>query len=70
MYHNRLRRSEFVKLFQEAGVRIEWESRALDQRSLQQLQRGFPRSWEHSRPVGQQHQLRTIRILSKWSTTI
>jgi len=42
MYHNRLRPPEFVKLFQEAGVRIKWESRALDRRSLQELQRGFP----------------------------
>lgn len=42
MYHNRLRPFEFVKLFQDAGVRINRQSRGIDERSLRALQAGFP----------------------------
>jgi SAM-dependent methyltransferase len=42
MYHNRLRLSEFLDLFAQAGMSIKRESRTLDQRSLETLKGGFP----------------------------
>ena len=42
MYHNRLRPSEYVKLFEESGVSILLESRAVHHRSLEALAEGFP----------------------------
>lgn len=42
MYQNRLRASEYLRLFAEAGLRIKAEWRTQDERSLQVLQTGFP----------------------------
>jgi SAM-dependent methyltransferase len=42
MYQNRLRASEYVDLFQSAGVHILKSESAVDDRSLSALQRGFP----------------------------
>ena len=42
MYHNRLRVAEHLKLFETAGVSLERESRAVDERSLEALKNGFP----------------------------
>lgn len=41
MYHNRLRAFEYLKLFEEAGVRILRQSQAVDQMSLESLNNGF-----------------------------
>ena len=42
MYQNRLRASEFLRLFGEAGLRVKGESRTIDEASLQMLRNGFP----------------------------
>jgi SAM-dependent methyltransferase len=42
MYHNRLRVTEFLQLFEQVGLRIIQQSRTLDKRSLDALERGFP----------------------------
>ena len=41
MYHNRLRAFEYLKLFEQAGVRILRQSQAVDQPSLDSLNNGF-----------------------------
>lgn len=41
MYHNRLRAGDFVRLFEEAGVRIVKEERSVDDRSKAALRNGF-----------------------------
>ena len=42
MYHNRLRASELVRIFQDAGVHILKEARSIDEESLAALDGGFP----------------------------
>lgn len=42
MYHNRLRASELVRIFEENGVRIVREERLIDQASLNALHGNFP----------------------------
>jgi len=42
MYHNRLRASELVRIFNVAGVQILREERLVDEESLAALDRGFP----------------------------
>ena len=41
MYHNRLRAFEYLKLFEQAGIRILRQSQAVDQPSLESLNNGF-----------------------------
>jgi hypothetical protein len=42
MYHNRLRASEFYKLFNEIGMQIVMKEEYIDQRALEIINRGFP----------------------------
>ena len=42
MYHNRLRASELVRIFEDAGVHILKEARSIDKESLAALNGGFP----------------------------
>ena len=42
MYHNRLRASEFYKLFNEIGMKIVMKEEYIDQRALEIINRGFP----------------------------
>jgi SAM-dependent methyltransferase len=42
MYHNRLRASDYVRLFSDAGITILREEREVDERSLDELDSGFP----------------------------
>ena len=41
MYHNRLRAHEYVQLFENAGLKIEFNKQITDERSLSELQKGF-----------------------------
>jgi SAM-dependent methyltransferase len=42
MYHNRLRAPDYVRLFEENGVRILRDERSIDERSKAALLSGFP----------------------------
>ena len=44
MYHNRLRADDYVRMFNDAGMRIIDEVRSIDERSLAALRSGFPLS--------------------------
>lgn len=42
MYHNRMRVDDFISLFTEPGLEIETLQPTVDERSLRELENGFP----------------------------
>jgi SAM-dependent methyltransferase len=69
MYHNRLRASEMIKLFEEAGVQINGKSEALDKRSLDEIRRGFPLDARFRSMSPEELAITNINVMGRFSDT-
>jgi hypothetical protein len=68
MYHNRLRAFEYLKLFEEAGVRILRKSQAVDDASLESLQNGFQLDGQFQQIVSEELAVTGLILMGTFST--
>lgn len=68
MYHNRLRAFEYLKLFEQAGVRILRQSQAVDQSSLESLNNGFQLDSQFRQIVPEELAVTGLILMGEFST--
>ena len=67
MYHNRLRASEYLELFEQAGVRMLKQTQTLDEPSLRALKNGFPLHRQFQHIPAEELAVRSLNVLGTFA---